>query len=213
VTGKRLELQVHRGRDVDHHLRPLPLHQVHLAHLVRLVLGQKFGEGHVIARERIHAVEHDTGRDAVIAVRRVEIVGTMRVLRDDQVRAEAADLSRHVAPELARVLHLTVLVPEELHALDAEHAGGVSLLGLPDRDQAVGRHGAVARALVAVGDDHVRDLAPLLDELRHRAPGPELGVVRMRGDHHHALDAVCHPLSSVAFRSESGYTAAMMSPC
>ncbi len=65
----------------------------------------------------------------------------MGILRDDEVGPPAADLAADVAAEIARVLQLAVGVAEELHALDAERAGGVALLLLANDGQALGGHG------------------------------------------------------------------------
>src|SRR5262249_25590536 len=77
---------------------------------------------------------------------------------------------------------------EERHARDAKRARGVALLFLADLRQTLGGHRAIARALVAVGHDDVGDLAPILDELRDRSTGSELGIVRVRRHDQHALD-------------------------
>src|SRR5207245_100113 len=204
VTGEGLELQVHHLGDVDDDVGVVPLHHVNLADLVGLVLGHQLGKRHVIARERIDAVEHDPGDRPVVAMRRVQVLRAQRLHGDHEVGAPGADLPGHVAAEVTRVLELAVLVAEELDALDAEHAGGFALLGLAGPGQALGRHRAVARALVAVGRDDVGHLAAVLDVLGHGAAGAELRVVGMRGDHHDALDcgtlhsSPCRVLSSCA---------------
>src|SRR4029453_10997977 len=126
----------------------------------------------------------------VVTVRAAEVVGAVRVHRDDQVRAPAADLPGDAAAEIAGLLALAVGVAEELDARDAKRTGRVALFLGADHRQALRRHRAVARALVAVGHDHVRDLAPLLDQLGDSPTGSELGIVRMRRDHQDALDLV-----------------------
>ena len=100
-----------------------------------------------------------------------------------------------VAPEVARVLDLAVGIPEELHADDAERAGGVALLFLADARQSLGGHRTVAGALVAVGHDDVRNLAAIPHELRDGASGAELGIVRMGGHDENALDLLGHDLA------------------
>src|SRR2546422_502444 len=136
VAGDSLELLVHGVRDVNGQLRLLPLDQVHLTHLVGLVIGQELGERQAVARERIDAIEHDAGGDPVIAVPAEEVgVRPVRMLRDDQVGPPPADLARDVEPQRPRVFHLAVLVPEKLHALDAERPGGVLLLCFADARQ------------------------------------------------------------------------------
>ena len=192
MARERLELQVHRLRDVDDDRGVVPRHHVHLADLVGLELGEQLGEGHVIPRQRVHAVEHDPGGDPVVAVRGIEVGGAVRILGDDEVRPPAADLARDVAAEVAGVLELAVHVAEELHALHAEGPGGVPLLRLADPRQALGRHRAIAGALAAVGHDDVGDLLALPRELRDGAAGAELGVVGMGGHDQDTVDGCAH---------------------
>jgi len=134
---------------------------------------------------------------AVVAVRGAEVVGAVGVLADQQIGAPLADLAGHVAADLARVLDLAVGIAQELHARDAERAGGVALLVGADDGQPLGRHRAVTRPLVAVGDDDIGDLAAVLDQLGHGAARAELGVVGVRGDDQRALDLVRHALSLI----------------
>ena len=142
----------------------------------------------------------------MIAVRAAEIVGAMRVHRDDQIGPPAPDLAGDVAPQIAGVLDLAIGVAQERDVRDAERARGVALLLLPDARQALGGHRPIARALVAVGHDDVRDLAPAPDELRDGPAGPELGVVGVRRHHQHALDLLGHGLSVVAGSSRPAWT-------
>src|SRR5207253_8686162 len=130
--------------------------------------------------------------DAVIPVRAAEVVRPVRIHRDQEVRPPAPDLPRDVEARGARVLDLTVLVAEELDPLDAEYARRRPLLVLPDSREPLRRHGAVARSLVAVGHDHVRDLAAFLHQFRDRAGRPEFAVVGMRGDYHGPFELLRH---------------------
>ena len=57
-----------------------------------------------------------------------------------------------------------------------------ALFLLADAGQALGVHGSIARALVAVGEKDVGDLAPLPGELGHGTAGAKLGVVGVRVD-------------------------------
>jgi hypothetical protein len=99
----------------------------------------------MIASQRIHTVEDDAGGDPVVAVPAEEVaVRSVRVLRDDEIGAPAADLTRNIQPKTARVLHLAILVTEKLHVLDAENPGGASLLSFPDPHQLLGHDGPVA---------------------------------------------------------------------
>src|SRR6266511_1973019 len=94
----------------------LPLHNMNLTHLVRLVIGQQFREGQVVPSQWIDAVEHDPSDHAVVTVGSVEVVRAVRALGDDEIRPPLADLSGDVPPELARVLDVTIAVAEELDA-------------------------------------------------------------------------------------------------
>src|SRR5438270_640499 len=91
-------------------------------------------------------------------------VGAQGVLADEEIGAVASDLAGDLAPQPARVLDLTVRVAEERHLLDVEGVRGVALLLLTDGGQPRGGHRAVARALVAVGDDDEADVLAFLDE-------------------------------------------------
>ena len=144
----------------------------------------------MVAGERIDAVERDPPGDPVVAVGGSEEVRAVWVLADDEIGAPLADHPRDVAPQVARVLDLAVRVAEELHPLDAERARRVSLLLLADPGEPLGGHRAIARALVPVGDDHVGDLATLLDHLRDGAASAELRVVGVRRHDHDTLDLV-----------------------
>src|SRR5207249_9666499 len=61
VAADRLELQLHRVCNVENESRLLPLHQVHLTHLVRLVVGQQLRKGEMVARQRVDTIEDHTG--------------------------------------------------------------------------------------------------------------------------------------------------------
>src|SRR5204863_1395454 len=194
VAGERLDLEIHDLADVHDDVRILPLHDVDLAHLVRLELRYQLGEREMVARERVHAIQRDAADDTVVAVRGAELVGAHGILADEEVGAVAPDLAGDVAAQPARVLDLAVRVAEERHLLDAERARGAALLLLTDGGQPRGGHRAVARALVAVGDDDEADVLAFLDELRHRAARAELAVIGMGGDHQDAPDGIAHAL-------------------
>ena len=180
------------------------MHDVDLADPVRLELRHELGKRQVVARERIDAVEHDAADGAMVAVRCAEVVGALRVLAHDEIGAMAPDLARDVTPERPRVLDLAVGIAEERHLLDAERAGGVALLLGADRRQSRRGHRAIARALVAVGDDDERDVLAFFHEFRHRAAGAELAVVWVGRDHQHTADRIGHaliaPVESVILR-------------
>ena len=98
----------------------------------------------MVAGKRVDAIEDDAGGDPVVPVPSVEVaVRAIRVLRDDQVWLPPADLAGHVQPALARVIHLAVLVAEELDMPDAQRSGGIPLLGFADQRQALRRNGAI----------------------------------------------------------------------
>jgi len=84
---------------------------------MRLVVGQQFREGLVVASQRINAVEHDPSGHAVVTVGGVEVVRAVRALSNDEIRPPLADLPGDVPAELARVLDVTIAVAEELDVL------------------------------------------------------------------------------------------------
>src|SRR5207244_12647856 len=66
---------------------------------------------------------------------------------------------------------------------------------LSDLGAALRRHAAVARALVAVRENAVRDALAFAREGGHGAARPELGVVGVRRNHHDMLNSFGHILS------------------
>src|SRR6266849_1837982 len=200
MAQEGLDLEVDGLRDVDHDLGIVPPHHVHFLDPVRLqALGQELGKGHVVTCERIDAVQENVRGHPVITVRRAEILRTVRVLADDQVRPMTPDGARYRHARLPGVLEFTVGEAEEVDRLHAQHPGGVPLLLLADLDQALRRHGAVARALVAVGENAVGDGLAFARECGHGAARPELGVVGVRRNNQDILNTLGHVLSWIGF--------------
>ena len=102
-----------------------------------------------------------------------------------EIGSPPTDLTGDVAPEIARVFQLAILVAEKLDVLDAEHVSGPSLLLFSNRCQLLRRDAAITRSLVAVGHDHVGDLPAFLGQPGDGATSQEIRIVRMRGDEHH----------------------------
>src|SRR5262245_26918822 len=193
VTGQCLDLEVDGLGDVHDDFRILPPHHVDLLDLVGLeTLVEQFRKRHVVTRERVDAVEGEPRGDAMIPAGDAEELRPRGVLRDDEVGPVAANRRGDGAPRRARVLQLAVGKAQEVHGLDAEHARRLPLLVFPDLDQPLRPHRAVVRALVAVREDAIGDVLALFHELGHGSAGAELRVVRMRGDHHDALDPIGH---------------------
>src|SRR2546422_7758860 len=134
----------------------LPLHDVNLTHLVRLVIGQQFREGQVVPSQRIDAVEHDPSGHAVVTVGSVEVVRAVRALGDDEIRPPLADLSGDVPPELARVLDITIAVAEELDVPHPEPPRGITLLRLADSNETIACQRPIAGPHGAICDDDVK---------------------------------------------------------
>src|SRR4030095_8684932 len=89
---ERLDLEVNGLRDVHDDLGGLPPHQVHLFDLVRFeALRHQLGKGHVVAGQRIHAVDGDARRRAVVPVGGAEILRAGGILADDEVGPMAAE--------------------------------------------------------------------------------------------------------------------------
>ena len=116
------------------------------------------------------------------------VVAHGRVAAHHRVGTVAADDPRQLPPQRERGLEHAVLVAEEDHLGDAEHAAGLPLLLLPDRHERLPRH-AGGRVLVgagpAAGDADGDDVAAGPRPLRQRAAHGELLVVRMRVDGEH----------------------------
>src|SRR5262245_30340727 len=159
----------------------------------------------MVASERIDAVEHHATGDPMVAMPAMKVrIRPLRTLRDDQPRAPPADMACDVQPELTRVLHFPVLVAEEEDARGPEGLSRAPLLLFANPCQSFRRDRAIGRTFVTVGHDDVGDLAPLLNELRDRAPRAELRIVRMRGHHHDPVTIIRHraPLSASCSRPE-----------
>src|SRR3989442_1397002 len=91
----------------------------------------------------------------------------------------------------------------EVDGLPPQHPGGVALFLLADLAEGLGRHAAVARALVAVRENAVRDALAFAREGGHGAARPELGVVGVRRNHHDMLNSLGHILSWMGSGSRS----------
>src|SRR4029453_842601 len=116
MAADRLELEFHGLGDVDDEMRLLPLDVVHLPNAMRLLLPRQFRKGEMVSRERVDAVENHAACDAVIPVPPGEVVvRAVRIQGDDEVGSPSPNLASNVAPELARIFQLAVLVAEELN--------------------------------------------------------------------------------------------------
>src|SRR5882724_5895138 len=131
-------------------------------------------------------------RLAVIAV--LEVADAVGVVHEDRVRPVLPDGPHDVAEELARVLEEAVGVAEHHHVLDAHEVGGGALLVGPSGRERGRRERALGGAGIAVGAQHVRDLAAGGDPFGDDAARADLGVVGMREDHHRPLGDVAHDL-------------------
>src|SRR5438270_888343 len=127
-----------------------------------------------------------------------DLMGAGRIASgdDDAVEALGIGVAGRLAQLGAALTHALFHPREilELTRVAGERPRGAALLLLTDGRQLRGGHRAVARALVAVGDDDEADILAFLDELRHRAARAELAVVGMGGDHQDAPDGIAHAL-------------------
>src|SRR5882724_1112711 len=143
-------------------------------------------------------VAHEGGDLAVDRLRDVD--DDVRLVRApvpelaDLVRPVLPDGPHDVAEELARVLEEAVGVAEHHHVLDAHEVGGGALLVGPSGRERGRRERALGGAGIAVGAQHVRDLAAGGDPFGDDAARADLGVVGMREDHHRPLGDVAHDL-------------------
>ena len=90
------------------------------------------------------------------------------------------DLELLFAPRL----QVAVLEIELLPEFRAEHFGGIRRLALARGGRAAGSH-------LAAGEIDDADAKPVLHELRGRAAGGELHIVRMRAEEEN-VDRICH---------------------
>jgi hypothetical protein len=109
-----------------------------------------------------------------------------------EIESPSTNLAGNVAPEVARVFQLAILVAEERDVLHAEHVGGSVLFLCVNQCELLRRDAAIARSLVAIGQDHVGDLPALLGQPGHGAASQEIRIVGMRGDEHHPPMRCCH---------------------
>ena len=88
----------------------------------------------MVARQRVDTVEHNAGCGPVVPVpAREVVVRAVWVESDDEVRSPPSDLAGNVAPELARIFQLAILVAQELNVPHAEHVGSPSLFLFSNR--------------------------------------------------------------------------------
>ena len=125
-----------------------------------------------------------------MADERVVVEPSLRVLGDDEVRPEAADLAGDVAPQVERRREVAIGMVEVDDLGHAQDVGRRPLLGPSRGRQLLGRDRRVLGALRAVGGDHVVDPRAAPGEQRDRRPGAELGVVGVADDDEHALERV-----------------------
>src|SRR4030095_12898661 len=140
MAADRIELELHGLRDVDDETRSLPLDVVHLANAVRLVLARQFWKSEMVSRERGDAVENHAPSDPMVAMPPGEVVVcAVRTQRDDEIGSPSTNLAGNVAPEVARVFQLAILVAEEFDVLHPEHVGGAALFLFSNRCELLGR--------------------------------------------------------------------------
>ena len=116
VGLERRDLQVDRVLDVDEDVREVGAAEVDLFDLVRLeALAEQLREDERIARGGVDRVEGGVAAGPVVGVVDVALgrPAGRRVLADDDVRLEAADLADDVAAQAERVLEDAVLIVRE----------------------------------------------------------------------------------------------------
>ncbi len=146
------------------------------------------GEGHRVARGGEHRVHGGDPRRPVIGVvdAGVPEEDDLRIVRQDGVRPEAANLAHQVLAQRKLVGERAVRLVEEDHLVIADDLGGPALLLLAGRRQRqrVGR-GILAPLVAGRAADEAAD-RPGVDPGRGRRRGSELGVVGVGRDHHEA---------------------------
>ena len=84
-------------------------------------------------------------------------------------------------------LDLAIGLIQEVDTRHAELCGRSALLPLAPSGQLAWVDRGVVASLVSPGDEQVAHLGASVHPARHGAGGPELDVVRMRGDHEHPV--------------------------
>ena len=186
MAQQRLDLRLDDVADINGEVRLLGAPDEDLLHLVRLQpFVQVLREVEPVARGRIDGIDGGEAGGAVVRVvdEAVAHDELRRVVGEDSVGLDHADVSHHIAQELAAggQLAIDVAIKKE-DVLHAQHVGGGLLLLAAHRDESVRRHRWVVRALRAVGADEVVELPPLLRPDMGRAGAAEVGVVRVGGD-------------------------------
>ena len=146
---------------VDPQVRLLDAGEEHLAHLPRLepLVAPQLGEVQMVARRRVDRRQRGLAGGEVVGMadERVVVEAPLRVLGDDEVRAEAADLAHDVAPQVERRGEVAIGVAEVHDLADAEDVGRGALLRDARGGQLLRRHVRILGALAAVGGDDVVD--------------------------------------------------------
>ena len=132
-----------------------------LPHLpgLEVLVAPQLREVEVVARRGVDRRQRRLAGGEVIGMadERVVVEAPLRVLGDDQVGPEAADLARDVPPQVERRGQVAVRVAEMDDLGDAQDVGRRALLGDARRGQLLRRHRRVLGALAAIGGDHVVD--------------------------------------------------------
>jgi hypothetical protein len=82
-----------------------------------------------------------------VAVRAVRIQG------DDEIGSPATNLTSDIAPEIARVFQLAILVTEKLDGPHTEDLSGSPLFLCSNRRELLRRDAPITRSLVAIGEN------------------------------------------------------------
>ncbi len=86
-----------------------------------------------------------------------------------------------------RWLDLAIGLVQEVDACDADLGGRGSLLALTENDERLHVGRGIVAALVPARDQQIAHVGTFGHPASHRARGPELDVIGMRGDDEHAL--------------------------
>jgi hypothetical protein len=140
----------------------------------------------MVSRERVDAVEDHPPSNPVVPMPPGKIVvRAVRIQNDDEVRSPSTNPTSDIAPNIARIFQLPILVTEERDGSHPEHLRGPSLFLCANRCELLRRDAPTTRSLVAIGQDHIGDLPTLLGQPGHGAASQEIRIVGMRGDEHH----------------------------
>ena len=116
------------------------------------------------------------------------------VHHEEPVGAVRAEDAAQIAPELERVLDVTVRIPQPHDISRTDDLGGLLRLHAPDLGEPLPHHVSVLGSGRPIGDDADRQLRALVHPSRERPRGSELEIVGVSRDRQHPVTRWGHPV-------------------